>query len=100
MPSTDFVDENAYNDYSDDDEYEEPQPLDIQNWMDWYSNDLLNMWMGLRTYREDTYLTSSLMGEASEDTYLTSSLMGEATFNDFCEFVYRFSHGFKSNRAT
>ena len=86
MPSTDFVDENAYNDYSDDDEYEEPQPLDIQNWMDWYSNDLLNMWMGLRTYREDTYLTSSLMGEA--------------TFNDFCEFVYRFSHGFQSNRAT
>tara|TARA_R110002072_G_scaffold13429_1_gene56437 strand:+ start:15785 stop:16045 length:261 start_codon:yes stop_codon:yes gene_type:complete len=86
MPSTDFVDENAYNDYSDDDEREEPQPLDIQNWMDWYSNDLLNMWMGLRTYREDTYLTNSLMGDA--------------TFHDFCEFVYKFSHGFQSNKAT
>jgi hypothetical protein len=86
MPSTDFVDEHAYNDYSDDDDYEEPQPLDIQNWMDWYSNDLLNMWMGLQAYREDTYLTGALMGDA--------------TFHDFCEFVYRFSHRFPSNKAT
>ncbi len=86
MPSTDFVDEHAYNEYSDEEEDTGPEQLDIQNWMDWYSNDLLNMWMGLRTYREDTYLTTSLMGDA--------------TFHDFCEFVYSFSHGFPSNRAT
>jgi hypothetical protein len=86
MPSIDYVDEHAYNDYSDDDDEIETTPLDTQNWIDWYSNDLLNMWMGLRVYREDTYLTNDLMKDAS--------------FHDFCDFVYKFSHGFPSNRAT
>lgn len=86
MPSSNFVDEHAYEDYSDDEIESESVPLDIQNWMDYYSNDLLNMWMGLRTYRQDTYLSSTLMSDA--------------TFNDFCEFVYNFSHGFPDRRAT
>ncbi len=86
MPSSNFVDEHAYEDYSDDEEEQEHVPLDIQNWMDYYSNDLLNMWMGLRTYRQDTYLSHALMSDA--------------TFNDFCEFVYRFSHRFPDRHAT
>jgi hypothetical protein len=86
MPSSNFVDEHAYEDYSDDEEEQEQVPLDIQNWMDYYSNDLLNMWMGLRTYRQDTYLSHALMSDA--------------TFNDFCEFVYRFSHRFPDRHAT
>ena len=86
MPSTDFVDDHPYNDYSDDDEEPEPMPLEFQEWLDWYSNDLLNMWMGIRAYRDDTYLNTSLMNYAN--------------FNDFCEFVYQFSHGYPSNRAT
>lgn len=86
MPSSNFVDEHAYEDYSDDEIESEPVPLDIQNWIDYYSNDLLNMWMGLRTYRQDTYLSSTLMSDA--------------TFNDFCEFVYNFSSGFPDRRAT
>lgn len=86
MPSTDFVDEHAFNEYSDDEEDTGPEQLDIQNWMDWYSNDLLNMWMGLRAYREDAYLTHALMKDA--------------TFQDFCEFVYHFSHKYPDRHAT
>lgn len=86
MPSTNFVDDHVYNEYSDEEEDSGPEQLDIQNWMDYYSNDLLNMWMGLRTYRDDTYL-----GHA---------LMGDATFHDFCEFVYNFSHKYPDKHAT
>jgi hypothetical protein len=87
MPSTDFIDEHPHNEYSDDDEEDTgPEQLDIQNWMEWYSNDLLNMWMGLRAYREDTYLTHALMKDA--------------TFHDFCEFVYHFSHKYPDRHAT
>ncbi len=87
MPSTDFIDDTHYNEYSDDDD--EPvveQPLHIQDWMEYYSNDLLNMWMSIVAYREDTYLSNSIMNQAS--------------FADFCEFAYAFSDGMKSRRAT
>ena len=87
MPSTDFIDDPYYNEFSDeDDDGDVEQPLHIQDWMDYYSNDLLNMWMSLSTYRQDTYLTDALLSGAS--------------FHDFCEFVYRFSDGLRSRRAT
>lgn len=88
MPSSDFIDDYTYNDYSDEEEEFEttPEQLDIQNWTDWYSNDLLNMWMGLRAYREDSGLSHALMSMAN--------------FSDFCEFVYNFSHKFPDRHAT
>ena len=53
------------------------RPLDYQDWITWYSNDLLNIWMSLRAYREDT-------GNAG---YLLDRL----DWCEFCEFCYRFS---------
>ena len=79
MPSTNFVDSVEYNDYSDEDDetsmYDEP--MDYQQWVEWYREDLVNMWMGLRGYTEDTYLRGPLLGSMSMD--------------DFCNFVYQFS---------
>jgi hypothetical protein len=51
--------------------------LDPESWHDWHSEDLLNMWMGLRAYLEDRYMDQTLMNKAS--------------FHDFCEFVRFFS---------
>ena len=66
--------------------YDGGTKISPKNWMDYYSNDLLNMWMGLRAYRDDSYL-----GHA---------LMSDATFHDFCEFVYHFSHKYPDKHAT
>ena len=51
--------------------------LDPQDWHDWHSEDVLNMWMSLRQYLEDNHLNSTLMKDAS--------------FHDFAEFVRQFS---------
>lgn len=48
-----------------------------EDWQDLNSEHLLNMWLGLREYLETYYLGR---------TYLQ-----KAQFNDFCEFVYKFS---------
>ena len=53
------------------------RPLEFQDWITWYSNDLHNMWSGLRTYTADT-----------GNTY---HLLDGMDWNDFCEFCYRFS---------
>lgn len=72
--------------YQDDDPtLDDPSPgddddeliLDPESWHDWHSEDLLNMWMGLRAYLEDRYMDKTLMPRA--------------TFHDFCEFVRFFS---------
>lgn len=51
--------------------------LDPQSWEDWHSEDLLNMWMSLRTYLQDRGMSNTLLTTAS--------------FNNFCEFVRFFS---------
>lgn len=60
---------------SEDDEV--PIEYDQEEWHDLNSEHLLNMWLSLQSYLETYYLRR---------TYLE-----KATFNDFCEFVYKFS---------
>ncbi len=66
---------------SSEDDYDTPtrHPLEFQDWSEWFDRDLMNMWMSLRQYREDTYLTGYILRDA--------------TFTDFCDFCYQFSHG-------
>ena len=51
--------------------------LDPQSWEDWHSEDLLNMWMSIRTYLQDRGMNNTLLKTAN--------------FNNFCEFVRFFS---------
>ena len=69
---------------SDDDERAIPRnrPLDFDMWSSWYSTDLLNMWMTMKTYREDSSVTNYILNECE--------------FHDFCEFCYEFSSKFAS----
>jgi hypothetical protein len=72
--------EDAFNgeeEYDESENDEEPDTLAPEEWMDWNSEHLLNMWMSLVQYREDNHLTNSVMNFA--------------TFNEFCEFVRQFS---------
>jgi len=52
--------------------------MNCDDWTTWHSQDLMNMWMSIRAYREDS------------GTYY--SILKVATYTDFCEFCYRFSH--------
>lgn len=64
-----------------DDTYDEQEDHELvlspQDWHDWHSEDVLNMWMCLRQYLEDNHLNSTLMNNAS--------------FHNFAEFVRQFS---------
>jgi hypothetical protein len=64
-----------------DETYDEQEDRDLvlgpQDWHDWHSEDVLNMWMSLRQYIEDNNLNSTLMNKAS--------------FHNFAEFVRQFS---------
>lgn len=60
--------EDAYDDDNQDDGTLEP--LDPESWQDWYSEDLLNMWMSIRQYKEERYICD------------------RATFNSFCRWAY------------
>lgn len=51
--------------------------LGPQDWHDWHSEDVLNMWMTLRQYIEENNLNSTLLNKAS--------------FHNFAEFVRQFS---------
>jgi len=53
------------------------KPMDFDEWQTWYSNDLLNMWMSIRAYKEDS----------GNESYV----LDQAEFNDFCEFCYNYS---------
>ena len=69
------------NDYSDEeDDYEPHGKLTVDEWTTWYSEDLMNMWMSLTQYREDSGRKHAIMKNAS--------------YTDFCEFCYHSSHGF------
>lgn len=70
------------NDYSDE-EYDDPRgALSIDDWTTWYSEDLMNMWMSLTQYREDSGRKHCILKGAS--------------YTEFCEFCYYFSPGFAS----
>jgi hypothetical protein len=72
---------NEYDGDDIDDYYDpNPEPMTFQEWTDWYSRDLLNMWMSLRTYVRDASVSSYVMSEAS--------------YSDFVEFLYTHSSGF------
>jgi hypothetical protein len=71
-------------DNGDDDIYD--MPLDFLRWQEWYQRDLMNMWMGMRGY--------------CDDSYLSGPLMCAMTYQDFCEFVYHFSSKTSSRYAT
>lgn len=62
------------------------EPLDFETWKDWHSNDIMNMWLSLRTYLTDSVLQNDVMCDADYD--------------DFCEYLYRFSTKFPSKNAT
>ena len=68
-----------YDEHDSDDERLIPRnrPLDFHEWTTWYSNDLMNLWMSIKTYREDTGLSGLFLDQMD--------------WNDFCEFCYNFS---------
>jgi len=68
------------------DDYEDrgpPEPMEFEDWVEWYSNDLMNMWMSIRAYREDSGTSSYILKGAS--------------YTDFCQFCYQFSSGWPSS---
>ena len=88
MPSSDFIDD-IHDPYYEDDVEEVDfynTPLEYHDWTLWYNNDLMNMWMGVKTYLRDAYLENPMMGSMDYD--------------DFCTFFYEFSSGLSSKRAT
>ena len=70
--------------YSSDEEHlpSRNKPMPYDDWITWFSNDLMNMWMGMRAYREDT----------GTSTYI----MDQCEYDDFCRFCYEFSCQFPS----
>ena len=58
------------------------RPMLYDDWITWYSNDLMNMWMGMKAYREDS----------GTSTYI----MDQCEYDDFCRFCYEFSCQFPS----
>jgi hypothetical protein len=68
---------NEYIEFSDDDGEIPNHPMTVDEWTTWFSQDLLNMWMSLRAYREDS------------GTF--HDILKNATYTDFCEFCYYFS---------
>ena len=72
------IDAFTYTDAHDEDFDEfEDDGLEPEDWNDWNSEHLLNMWMSLRQYLDDNHASSSLLNNAS--------------FHDFAEFVRTFS---------
>ena len=74
--------ESRYEDLAIDDfeDRSPPERLSFEDWCAWFSEDLLNMWMSLRSYGE----------VASTDSYILTY----AEYNDFCYFCYQFSRGY------
>ena len=61
----------------DDDDLDYEEEFTPQDWHDWNSEHLLNMWFSLRQY--------------IDDNHLSSTFMRDATFHNFVEFVRMFS---------
>lgn len=65
--------------YEYDDDYDDVHDveaeLDDESWQDWHSEHLLNMWMSLRQY--------------TEENYISSRILNRANYPDFVQFVLR-----------
>lgn len=78
-----LLNEYQYDAFTGEEEYDEEEvaeeygPLHPEDWMDFNSTHLLNMWMSLRQYREENYINNTILNFA--------------TYNDFCHFVMNFS---------
>ena len=70
-------------DDGDEDEYEPPYIMDLPEWIEWYSRDLMNMWFSLKEYRESSGISNFVMPFA--------------TYSSFCEFCYRSSDGMRNS---
>lgn len=71
---SDYEYDSSYIESSDDDDCgggvsNEPV-LTIEEWHDWYSEDLLNLWMSVVQYHDEWYLPL------------------RRTFNEFCDFIF------------
>jgi hypothetical protein len=60
-----------------------PLTMNIEDWTEWYSRDLMNMWFSLVQYREDTGLSNYVLPFAS--------------YTKFCEFCYANSDGTRNS---
>ena len=83
--ATDEFNNGDVGDFFDGDDEVEPPPhqMSLEEWTDWFSRDLMNMWMSLRQYTTDASISSYVMNYAS--------------YSDFVEFCYNMSHGYANS---
>jgi len=62
-----------------DDFHGPPLIMNIEDWTEWYSRDLMNMWFSLVQYTQDTGISNYVLPFAS--------------YSKFCEFCYANSDG-------
>ena len=60
-----------------------PLIMNIEDWTEWYSRDLMNMWFSLIQYTQDTGISSYVLPFAS--------------YTKFCEFCYSNSDGTRNS---
>ena len=58
-----------------------------EDWVEWHSTDLMNIWRGIVTYLEDACLTRDM-------------LLPYSDYDDFCEYCYENSNKMRSRNAT
>ena len=62
----DVVEETHDDDYT----FDTNAPLHVEDWSEWYSDDLLNMWMLLRRYLDDTGLGTRILNNGSMNAFV------------------------------
>lgn len=85
----DAADSHPHNhqiDYDDNNDIPSNQPLEYEDWKTWHSNDLYNMWFGMKAYLEDSCLQRDILNDSDYD--------------DFCEYVFHFSTKHASKNAS
>ena len=60
-----------------------PLIMNIEDWTEWYSRDLMNMWFSLVQYTQDTGISNYVLPFAS--------------YTKFCEFCYANSDGSRNS---
>ena len=61
--------------------------LSREDWIEWHSTDLHNLWCGLETYIQDTCLANDM-------------LLPYSDYHDFCKYCYKNSTKKRSKNAT
>jgi hypothetical protein len=64
-------------------EYDEPIYMNIEDWTEWYSRDLMKMWFSLKSYTDDAGISNFVLPFAS--------------YTSFCEYCYRNSDGSRNS---